>query len=120
MDYIALPTRTQEHHKAKTKVGPPYEIFGISRTGDHYGCTVGIAPYFRVTGVTNGDLQMEKLDPASDIHTKVQKWVGIFKDEIRLPGGFVQTTERPLRAVLNSPKSKCIVTEEQVRELLSA
>ena len=132
MKYIAIPSKGE----------PSPRIYAISSSWNYdshkyyNGCRVGIPPYFKVTGLKDGELMLKTLKEGSHEFNYVRKWVGI------VPHGNRQgnTSTQPLddlikidehsvgsslptriaeRRILNNPTASCNVSKKKVIDILS-
>lgn len=111
MHYLAFPTVTRSTGEGTIK-GPPFEVYAISGTCRDTSFTLGnsmlgVPPYFRITGVNDGELVLEQITN-HQVLQRLRKWV-------EKPGVY----NKAQRRIMNIPEASVHVSEEEVIRILS-
>jgi hypothetical protein len=103
----------------KWPVGETLQIYAIGavesvKSREHPSSTVGMPPYYKVVGVSGGELVLEELVEGSQEFNKVRKMVGIVPRIYQYQNKGVSQ-----KRLLNQGYTKFEVTKEDVVRMLS-
>lgn len=117
MRYIAVPPGTG--NRTEPRIYAIEIVLSGKEALRRFGSSgrIGVPPYYRVIGMNDGQLSLQRLEEGTDEFNYVRKWVGPDVKENRDFVRYITLSNK--RRILNVPNASCNVTKKGVIKLLS-